>query len=33
MKGETIVVEEPKTEEVKELMAALQQTLKQLQAK
>ena len=33
MKGETIVVEEPKTEEVKELMAALQETLKQLQAK
>jgi DNA end-binding protein Ku len=33
MKGETIVVEEPKREEVKELMAALQETLKQLQQK
>ena len=32
MKGETIIVEEPKTEEVKELMMALQETLKQLQA-
>jgi DNA end-binding protein Ku len=32
MKGETIVVEEPKKEEVKELMAALQETLKQLQS-
>ena len=31
MKGETITVEEPKKEEVKELMAALQETLKQLQ--
>ncbi len=33
MKGETIVVEEPKGEEVRELMAALQETLRQLQAK
>ncbi len=32
-KGETIVVEEPKGEEVKELMAALQETLQQLQRK
>ena len=32
MKGETIIIEEePKTEEVKELMAALQATLQQLQ--
>lgn len=31
MKGETIIVEAPKIEEVKELMAALQQTLQQLQ--
>ena len=31
MKGETITVEEPKTEEVKELMQALQETLTQLQ--
>jgi DNA end-binding protein Ku len=31
MRGEIIVVEEPKKEEVKELMAALQETLKQLQ--
>lgn len=31
MKGETIVVEEAKTEEVKELMTALQETLAQLQ--
>jgi len=33
MQGETFVVEEPKGEEVKELMAALQETLKQLHAK
>jgi DNA end-binding protein Ku len=33
MVGETIVVEEPKREEVKELMVALQETLKQLQEK
>jgi DNA end-binding protein Ku len=31
MKGETIKVEEPKTEEVKDIMTALQQTLAQLQ--
>ena len=31
MKGETITVEEPKTEEVKDIMTALQQTLAQLQ--
>jgi DNA end-binding protein Ku len=31
MKGETFVVEEPKQEEVRELMAALQETLQQLQ--
>ena len=31
MKGETIRVEEPKTEEVKDIMTALQQTLAQLQ--
>ena len=31
MKGEVITVEEPKKEEVKELMSALQETLKQLQ--
>lgn len=31
MKGETIIVEEPKTEEVKDIMTALQQTLAQLQ--
>lgn len=31
MKGETIIVEEPEQEEVKELMEALQETLKQLQ--
>ena len=30
LKGETIVVERPKKEEVKELMVALQETLKQL---
>lgn len=33
MKGEVIAVEEPKKEEVKDLMAALQQTLKQLEEK
>ena len=31
MKGETITVEEPKTEEVKDIMTALQRTLAQLQ--
>lgn len=31
IKGETIIIEEPKQEEVKELMAALQETLAQLQ--
>jgi DNA end-binding protein Ku len=31
MKGETIKVEEPKTEEVKDIMTALQETLAQLQ--
>ncbi len=31
MKGETIKVEEPKTEEVRDIMTALQQTLAQLQ--
>ncbi len=31
MKGETIKVEEPETEEVKELMTALQETLSQMQ--
>lgn len=31
MKGETITVEEPKTEEVKDIMTALQETLAQLQ--
>lgn len=31
MKGETITVEEPKTEEVRDIMTALQQTLAQLQ--
>ncbi len=31
MKGETITVVEPKTEEVKDIMTALQQTLAQLQ--
>ena len=31
MKGETITVEEPKTEEVKDIMTALKQTLAQLQ--
>ncbi|MBN2333938.1 Ku protein [Candidatus Bathyarchaeota archaeon] len=31
MKGESITVEEPKTEEVRDLMAALQETLAQLQ--
>lgn len=31
MKGETIIVEEPRTEEVKDIMTALQQTLAQLQ--
>ena len=31
MKGETITVEEPQTEEIKELMSALQETLAQLQ--
>ncbi len=33
MKGETIFVEEPKKEEVKELMTALRETLQQLQGK
>jgi len=33
MKGETIKVEEPKTEEVKDIMTALQETLAQLQKK
>ncbi|HUS78928.1 MAG TPA: hypothetical protein VM050_09755 [Patescibacteria group bacterium] len=33
MKGETILVEESKKEEVKELMTALQETLQQLQGK
>jgi DNA end-binding protein Ku len=33
MKGETIVVEKPVKEEAKELMAALQETLKQLKEK
>jgi DNA end-binding protein Ku len=33
LKGESIVVERPKKEEVKELMAALQETLKQLEKK
>jgi DNA end-binding protein Ku len=32
-KGETIVAEQPKAEEAKELMAALQETLKQLEKK
>jgi DNA end-binding protein Ku len=31
MKGETITIEEPQTEEIKELMSALQETLAQLQ--
>jgi DNA end-binding protein Ku len=31
MKGETIIVEEPKTEEIKDIMTALQQTLAQMQ--
>jgi len=31
MKGEVIAVEEPKTEEVRELMTALRDTLAQLQ--
>jgi DNA end-binding protein Ku len=31
IQGETIVVEEPKSEDVKELMEALQETLKRLQ--
>jgi DNA end-binding protein Ku len=31
IEGETIIIEEPKQEEVKELMAALQETLAQLQ--
>ncbi len=33
MKGETVVAETPKKEEVKELMAALQETMKQLEKK
>jgi len=33
MKGETIIIEEPKKEEVKELMVALKETLAQLQEK
>lgn len=33
MKGETIVIEEQKTEEVKELMVALQETLQRMQVK
>jgi DNA end-binding protein Ku len=33
MKGETIVVEQPAKEEAKELMVALQETLKQLKKK
>ncbi len=33
MKGETVVIEKPKVEEVKELMVALQETMKQLKKK
>jgi DNA end-binding protein Ku len=33
MKGETVVAETPKKEEVKELMAALEETVKQLRRK
>jgi hypothetical protein len=33
LKGETIVVEKPVKEEAKELMTALQETLKQLKKK